>query len=260
MMRILIIEDEIPASTELITILKQIDPGFVVKDVLRTVQDVNNRLGSYTDKIDLIFMDIQLQGKNILESLSSLQIPAPIIFVTGYDEYLIETLQHASVGYILKPVNREKIEKGLLKYADIKKHFVQGYDHLLKQLGERSKKTLSRILLKKGADFHFCRIEDVAYFYSEFKLVFLVDFQGQKHLTDFRTLNVLEEELDPIVFYKANRWFILNINAIKKFRQLDRVKLSVELVVKAPEEVVISQGNVSAFKNWIAGKDGLSQT
>jgi DNA-binding LytR/AlgR family response regulator len=196
-MRILIIEDELPASTELITILSQIDPAVVIRDVLRTIQDVNDRLESYSGKIDLIFMDIQLQGENILETLPKLQIPAPIIFVTGYDEYIIDTLQHASVGYILKPINREKIEKALLKYADIRKYFLQGYDHLLKQLGERSKKTLSRILLKKGADFHFCRIEEVAYFYSEFKLVFLVDFQGQKHLTDFRTLNVLEEELDP---------------------------------------------------------------
>jgi DNA-binding LytR/AlgR family response regulator len=259
-MRVLIIEDELPASTELIAVLKKIDPEVVVRDVLRTIGDVTGRLESYSGQVDLIFMDIQLQGENILQTLPKLRIPAPIIFVTGYDEYLIDTLQHASVGYILKPINREKIEKALIKYADIKAHFLQGYDNLIKQLNERPKKSLSRILLKKGADFHFCRIEDVACFYSEFKLVFLIDFQGQKHLTDFRTLNALEDELDADVFYKANRWFILNINAIKKFRQFDRVKLSVELLVKTPEEVIISQGNVAGFKNWVACKGEFNQS
>jgi DNA-binding LytR/AlgR family response regulator len=256
-MRVIIIEDEIPASTELITVLKQIEPLIIIKDVLQTMQDVEQRLESYVGKIDLIFMDIQLQGVNILASLPGLVVPAPIIFVTAYDDYLVETLQHTSIDYILKPINKEKIQKSLSKYADIKKHFVQDYDYLLKQLSHRQKKIRSRILLKKGNDFHFCRIEDVAYFYSEFKLIFLIDFQEQKHLTDIKTLSLLEEEIDPLIFYRANRKFIININAIKKFRPVDRVKLSVELMVKVPEEVIISQENASDFKKWIASRDEL---
>jgi DNA-binding LytR/AlgR family response regulator len=84
-----------------------------------------------------------------------------------------------------------------------------------------------------------------------------MDFQGQKHLTDIKTLSILEEELDPSIFYRANRRFIININAIKKFKAFDRVKLMVELIVKVPEEVIISQENASYFKNWIASKDDL---
>ncbi|MDB5232392.1 MAG: response regulator transcription factor [Chitinophagaceae bacterium] len=253
-MRILIIEDEIPAATELINILKQLDPLVVIEGVLPTMLDVKQSLETYNGKIDLIFMDIQLQGENILETLPEFEIPAPIIFVSAYDDYLIDALQHTSLDYILKPINKEKIQKALSKYTDIKKHFLQGYDYLLKQLAERTKKTRSRILYKKGTDFHFCRIEDVAYFYSEFRLIFLVDFREQKHLTDIKTLNILEEELDTRIFYRANRKFIININAIKKFRLLDRVKLAVELTVKVPEEVIISQENAPYFKNWIASK------
>lgn len=256
-MRVLIIEDEIPASTELISVLKQIDSLVIIEDVLQTMQDVKQRLESFKGKIDIIFMDIQLQGENILSTLPELALPAPIIFVTAYDDYLIDTLQHTTLDYILKPINKEKIQKSLSKYADIRKHFFQDYDYLLKQLSQRPKKIRSRILLKKGTDFHFCRIEDVAYFYSEFKLIFLIDFQGQKHLTDIKTLSILEEELDPSIFYRANRRFIININAIKKFKPLDRVKLTVELIVKVPEEVIISQENASDFKNWIASKDDL---
>jgi DNA-binding LytR/AlgR family response regulator len=258
MMRIIIIEDEIPASTELSTILKELDPLVNIIDVLQTMQDVRQRLESYKGKADLIFMDLQLQGENILTTLPELSVPAPIIFVTAYDDYLVETMQYSSLDYILKPVNKEKVQKALHKYEDIKKHFLKDYDHLLKKYSQQQKKTRSRILLKKGTDFHFCRIEDVAYFYSEFKLVFLVDFQGQKHLTDIKTLGILEEEIDPLIFYRANRKFIININAIKKFKVLDRVKLSVELSVKVPEEVIISQENASYFKNWIASKGDLN--
>jgi DNA-binding LytR/AlgR family response regulator len=253
-MRILIIEDEIPASTDLATTLREIQPAIIIKDVLRTLEDVKQKLESFNGEVDLIFMDIQLQGENILETLRELSIPAPIVFVTGYDEYITEALQYASLDYILKPISKEKVQKSLLKYEDIKKHFLQGYDHFVKQMADGPKKRLTRILLRKGTEFHFCRIEDVAYFYLKFKLVFLVDFQGQKHLTDFKTLNFLEEGLDPMTFYKANRWIIININAIKKFRQVDRVKLSVELSVKVPDEIIISQGNVANFKDWVAAR------
>jgi DNA-binding LytR/AlgR family response regulator len=257
-MRVLIIEDEIPAAAELTRVLKQIDPTIVVLNVIQTIEDLKEQLGNSQGQLDLIFMDIQLQGKNVLASLAELEIRTPIIFVTAYDEYLIEALQHTSLDYILKPISREKIQKSLAKYADIKKHFANEYDILLRQLATQSKRIRSRILLKKGADFHFCRIEDVAYFYSEFKLIFLVDFQGQKHLTDIKTLNTLEEEVEPGVFYRANRRFIININAIKKFKHVDRVKLFVELIVKVPEEIIISQENASSFKNWIASKNDAS--
>jgi DNA-binding LytR/AlgR family response regulator len=257
MMRIVIIEDEIPASTELIIILKQIDPHVIIVDVLQTMQDVRQRLETYKGKADLIFMDIQLQGENILSTLPELSVPAPIIFVTAYDEYLVETMQYSLLDYILKPVSKEKVQKSLNKYADMKKLFLQDYDHSLKKYSQQQKKTRSRILLKKGSDFHFCKIDDVAYFYSEYKLIFLVDFKGQKHLTDIKTLTLLEEELDPLIFYRANRKFIVNINSIKKFKVLDRVKLSVELSVKVPEEVIISQENASYFKSWIASKNDI---
>jgi DNA-binding LytR/AlgR family response regulator len=256
-MRILIIEDEIPASTELVAILNQINPLISIEGILQTKDDVQQRLASYTGKIDLIFMDIHLQGENILASLPELKIPAPIIFVTGYDEYLADAFCHTSLDYILKPINKEKIQKALARYSHITKYFRQDYDYLINQLSQRQKKTRTRILLKKGMDFHFCRIEDVAYFYSEFKLIFLFDFQGQKHLTDFKTLTLLEEELDPSVFYRANRRFIININAIKIIKPLDRVKLTVELTVKVPELVIISQENASSFKNWVASQDDL---
>ena len=254
-MRILIIEDELPASNELIAVLKQVEPLISVEAVLQTVHDVRERLSLFEGKVDLIFMDIQLQGISILSALPELSLPAPAIFVTAYDEFLVDALQHTSLDYILKPVDKEKIQKALYKYAEIRKHFFSGYEFLLQQLAHKQKKRRSRILLRKGPEFHFCRIEDVAYFYSEFKLVFLVDFKGQKHLTDLKTLNALEEELDPYLFYRANRKFIVNINAIKKFRSHDRVKLLVELVLKAPEDIIISQDSAAAFKNWISSKN-----
>src|SRR5688572_2489042 len=257
-MRILIIEDEIPASTGLVDTLNEIDPQIIVAGILQTRLDVQQRLESYSGKVDLIFMDIHLYGENILTFLPELSIPAPIIFVTAYDQYLVDTLSHTSLDYILKPIFKEKIQKSLAKYENIRKYFQQDYDYLMKQLSHRQKKIRSRVLLKKGTDYLYCRVENVAFFYSELKLIFLVDFQGQKHLTDFKTLTLVEEELDASQFFRANRRFIINVNAIKIIRPLDRVKLSVELNVKVPEAVVISQENTSRFKNWVASQDDLT--
>lgn len=127
-------------------------------------------------------------------------------------------------------------------------------EYLQKPLSQVQIKPRSRVLLRKGTDFHFCRIQDVAYFYSSSGLIFLIDFQGQKHLTDFKKLNILEEETDASLFFRVNRKFIININAIKKFKTLNRVKLTVELTVAVPEEIIISQENASEFKNWIASE------
>jgi DNA-binding LytR/AlgR family response regulator len=172
-------------------------------------------------------------------------------FVQIHRSFIISQKHITSVTPNNVTINKLEIPIGI----QFKEKFFEEF--LQKSLTKRQKKTRSRVLLRKGTDFHFYRIEDVAYFYSSSKLIFLIDFHGQKHLTDFKTLSLLEEELDTSIFYRVNRKFIVNINAIKKFKSLDRVKLTVELTMKVPEEIIISQENAADFKNWIASKDDL---
>jgi len=108
-----------------------------------------------------------------------------------------------------------------------------------------------RIVVRKGVEFQSLRTEDVAYIFTENKLVFVVDKEGKKFLAHTCNLCDLMLQLNKRMFYRANRKYIININYIKKYRSCDRVKVEVELAVQNAECVVISQENSSSFKHWI---------
>jgi DNA-binding LytR/AlgR family response regulator len=109
----------------------------------------------------------------------------------------------------------------------------------------------NRILVKKGVEFQSLHTSDVAYIFTENKLVFVVDKDGRKFLAHAGNLCDLMLQLDSFTFYRANRKYIININYIKKYRTLERVKVEVELALQVPEFIVISQENAGSFKHWI---------
>jgi DNA-binding LytR/AlgR family response regulator len=106
------------------------------------------------------------------------------------------------------------------------------------------------VIVKKGLAFQTIRMEDVAYFYTEHKLVFLVDKNNQKYIADKNNLSELEDELDDTLFYRANRKYIISANYVKSFKQFER-KVAVELTIPSKEEIMISQENIVSFKKWI---------
>jgi DNA-binding LytR/AlgR family response regulator len=117
-------------------------------------------------------------------------------------------------------------------------------------LGRHDRKR-SRILVRKGAEFQTVRIEDAGYFFTEHKLIFLVDKENRKYMAEKSNLSELEEELDKNLFYRANRKYIINANYIKRFKPLEKSKISVELTLPVNEEIIISQENSASFKKWI---------
>jgi DNA-binding LytR/AlgR family response regulator len=100
-------------------------------------------------------------------------------------------------------------------------------------------------------EFQTVRVEDIGYFFTEHKLIFLVDKDNRKYLAEKSNLSELEEELDRKIFYRANRKYIINANYVKRFKPLERSKISVELVLPVTEEIIISQENSASFKKWI---------
>ncbi|HEX4372177.1 MAG TPA: LytTR family DNA-binding domain-containing protein, partial [Puia sp.] len=128
-------------------------------------------------------------------------------------------------------------------------HFVNNHSALLEFLNNHEKKR-SLVIVKKGLAFQTIRMEDVAYFYTEHKLVFLVDKNNQKYIADKNNLSELEDELDDTLFYRANRKYIISANYVKSFKQFER-KVAVELTIPSKEEIMISQENIVSFKKWI---------
>ncbi|MGZ3837214.1 MAG: LytR/AlgR family response regulator transcription factor [Flavisolibacter sp.] len=120
---------------------------------------------------------------------------------------------------------------------------------MIEQLNNQKKHT--RILVRKGIEIIALKIQDVALFYTQNRIVYVLDKQGQKYIYD-KTLSELEEELDAQEFFRMNRQYIVNIDAIKSFRTYQRVKLQVRLNLEnTPQTIIISQHMAPSFRKWI---------
>jgi two-component system LytT family response regulator len=197
-------------------------------------------------------MDIQLSDGLSFNIFNSLNISCPVIFITAYDKYLTEAFEYNSIDYLLKPIVPAKLKAAIRKYKKLQTHFVSNYSALTEHFQRSQDKKISRIVVKRGLEFQTVRLEDVAYFFTEHKLVFLVDKENRKYLADRSNLSDLEEELDPKLFHRVNRKYIINANYIRRFKPLDRSKINVELLMNVNEEIIVSQENASSFKKWIS--------
>lgn len=252
MLRLVIVEDEQPAIENLLYELNIINSQYKVAGILKSVEESINWFNSKDFDVDLIFMDIQLADGISFNIFKAVNIYTPVIFTTAYDKYLQTSLEYNGIDYLLKPISQDKLRQSLNKFNNLKKHFTINYLQLLNNsITETSPVMKDRIIVKKGIEFQSIKAEDVAYLYTEHKLIFLVDKDGKKYMAHANNLTDLMAQLNKRIFYRANRKYIININFIKKYKPFDRVKVEVELLVQSPECVVISQENSSSFKNWI---------
>ena len=244
-MKVYVAEDEIPARKALIEALELANPAIEVQGEAGTVQKVIEDLHQL--KPDLIFLDIQLSDGNSFRLFESVHITCPIIFVTAFDQYLIKALQHNSIDYLLKPLKQNQLERALQKYRQLQQHFNANIQQLLAEIVP-TENNLKRLVVKKGLNFFTLKTEEVAYFYSEHKVTFVVNFEGQKFIYD-EPLSELEKKLSS--FFRLNRKYLSNIDAVKSFRTLEKGKLTVELTPSVSEEVIVSQEKASIFKDWL---------
>ena len=254
-MKVLIVEDERPASENLVEELQAIDDNISVVAGCNSVDETVRWL-SRNPQPDLILMDIQLSDGLSFNIFKACEITCPVIFTTAYDKYLSQAFEYSSIDYLLKPISQDKLKNAIRKYKNLQSHFTtnnhtNNHSSLLPDYLSNHDRKRSRILVRKGVEFQTVRIEDAGYFFTEHKLIFLVDKENRKYMAEKSNLSELEEELDKNIFYRANRKYIINANYIKRFKPLERSKISVELVLPVNEEIIISQENSASFKKWI---------
>ncbi len=249
-MKVIIIEDEKPAAEKLLKAIQNADPAIEVLAVLNSVKDSVEWLQK-NPMPDLLFMDIELSDGLSFKILEKIKVNCPVIFCTAYDEYWQEAFEHNSIDYLLKPVKQEKLETALNKYDKLKQHFATGFQQLLQwQQQTPGNGYKKRYLVKRGTDYISVKTEDIAYFYAAHKLVCMVDNKNQKFILD-QSLAEIEKQLDPAQFYRVNRKYLINLSAIKKIKTYPKSKLQLEVDPAINEDIIISQENVSAFKEWM---------
>jgi two-component system, LytTR family, response regulator len=248
-MKILIIEDEKPAVKNLTQMIREYDPAINVVAEIGTVREAIQWL-ERNQQPDLILLDIQLSDGLSLEIFKHRPVSCPVIFTTAYDEHILEAFNYNCIDYLLKPIKQEKLDAALDKYRKLKSHFTQNLMTLLNDLTDAKSNYKKRITVKKGLDFQSIKTDDIAFFYTEYKLVFLITRDREKFVVD-KPLSDLENEFDPEAFFRINRKYLANINAISKFKSFEKGRLQVELNPQVREEIIVSQEKAASFKKWM---------
>lgn len=247
-MKTIIIEDELPARAKLKAMLNVIDPAIEVVATLGSVKETLAWLKANAEP-DLAFVDIQLSDDHSFEIFRQHPAKFPVIFTTAYDKYIMESFEFNSVDYLLKPITEEKLIRSLDKVKKLEEHFLQG--NLLKILNHiQSPSSKNRILAKKGTEYIALNLNDIAYFFTEHKIVFAKDFSGRQLIVD-KTIAELEEMVDKTKFFRLNRKYLSCLNAIEKFKP-DNGKIKIHLTPECKEDVFVSKETAPIFREWIS--------
>ena len=249
MINAIIIEDEKPALENLVSTLSAVADDVQVTARLGSVRESIEYL-SQQPAADLIFSDVQLGDGLSFEIFNQSGIRTPVIFITGYDEFMLNAFEYNGIDYLLKPVDKESLRKALNKYRMLEKHFTNHHsiNNLLQYIGNHKKK---RMIVKKGMENISLRLEDVVLFYTENKIVYVIDRCNKKFLAD-KNLSELENELDDAIFFRANRQYIININFVRGFKSYEKVKLVIELTLPDLNHcIIVSQEMAPQFREWM---------
>jgi DNA-binding LytR/AlgR family response regulator len=252
MLNTIIIEDERPARAELQSLLHRMEPDVHVMAALASVQESILFLNQVKDA-DLIFSDIQLSDGLSFEIFKHTNIRVPVIFITGFDEFMMNAFECNGIDYLLKPVDEKDLACALKKYKMLQEHFTLKENEIGKLVHFLTGKKKSRLLVSKGMEHISLRTDDIAILYTENKIVYAIDNTGKKYLAD-RNLSELEQELDDTIFFRVNRQYIINVNYIRGFRSYEKVKLQVDMVLPELNDkhfIIISQETAPAFRKWI---------
>ncbi len=247
MIKTLIIEDEEMIAEQFRYLLMRASTETEIVGSLSTVKESVAYL-SQNESPDLVFSDVQLADGLSFDIFNQVDVKCPVVFVTGFDQFIMNAFEYNGIDYLLKPVDERDLGKTLARYKTLERHFTQ--HAFIRALTSRRK---TRLLVNKGTETVPLKIEDVALIYTENKIVYVVDKDGKKYMLD-RYLGDLEKELDPTMFFRVNRQYIVNIAFIKSYKTYEKVKLLIDLSMPdLNHRIIISQEMAPCFRRWISG-------
>jgi len=254
-MTILLIEDEPLVARQLLKLVSQAEPAARIDGPLGSVASVVDYLGQH--RPDLIIADIQLADGVSFDALQQVSLSVPVIFTTAYDEYAIRAFKLNSLDYLLKPIDPDELANALAKYhrwqptgADFATHF----QSFLSQLNAPAQPTFKRRFTA-----HYLRQiisvpEDRVVCFTRDELIYLYTTDGQKLVTDYRTLDELTDLVDPACFFRANRQFLVSLQAVAGYRPHHTGRI--EIMLKKPGdqlELQVSKERAASFRQWFEG-------
>lgn len=255
-MKALIIEDEEIIAKVLQNKIRAVDSSIDIIDILPSLK-VAKKWFLNNAEPDLIFMDIQLSDGVSFDLFEHFKLNCPVVFTTAYDEYAIRAFKVNGVDYLLKPVDEEDLRKAIDKCRAIVERKDQApvdLSELVKSLANPSlaqSRYKERFIVNMRNQWMPVSTKDIACFSKE-TLNYIYLFNGERYMLDANTLDEVEELIDPRQFYRANRQFIINIDAVQTVKPMENAKLTIRL--KEPNqkfEIDMSREKAPVFKKWL---------
>lgn len=247
----LIVEDERFAYEEIKRMVEKLRPDYRLVNWTETVEQTVLFLKD--NAVDLILLDIRLADGNCFEIFEQLDVATPVIFTTAYDEHAIRAFKVNSVDYLLKPIEEADLQAALQKfeqYYRTTRPLSIEYEKLKEAISDNYRK--NRFLIQKGDSYHYVETADIAFFYSEDKVVFLHTFSDKRYIVDY-TLEQIEQALDEKTFFRVARNGITHIKAIRKISRYFNGRLKLTLQPACPHEITVSRARVTDFLKWVDG-------
>jgi two-component system response regulator LytT len=249
-MNTVIIEDEKLAAQKLESMLAKIQPNLKIIRVMGSIEEAVDFFQEEIE-VDLVFLDIHLSDGSSFNIFDKVEIKAPIIFTTAYDEYALKAFKVNSIDYLLKPIAQSDLRSALDKLMHISANGEsENIEKLLTAFKENKPEYKQRFLVTYGSQIKSIKTEDTAFFYADNKMVFLVHQNGHKYVTD-ETMDQLESALNPMEFFRVNRSFIIGINAIKQMHTYSRSRIKIDLLPECEKECIVSTEKCADFKAWL---------
>lgn len=253
-MRILIVEDEPLAAAQLAAHLSALKPDSQIMAVCDTVRSTVDWVQK-NDAPDLAFFDIQLGDGLSFEIFEQTEFNHPVIFVTAFDQYAIQAFKVNSIDYLLKPIDRKELGKALVKFDNLVNPKTsnitpQILDEIVSSL--KKKKYKERFLVKIGVHLKVVETQEILYFYSFQKGTFAKLDDGKDYLLDF-SLDLVEEMIDPAVFFRINRKYIVALKGVNDVISYSNSRLKLKIKNQTEDDFLVAREKVKSFKSWLEG-------
>ncbi|MDT3695576.1 MAG: response regulator [Ignavibacterium sp.] len=238
-MKALIIDDERLARTELIRLLEPFKEIEVIGEAVNA-DDAHNKISELNP--DVIFLDIQMPGKNGFELLEELDNVPKVIFTTAYDEYALKAFEFNALDYLLKPIEPSRLAESIKKLIEGRR---KEKSHTLAQ---EILTADDQVFVRDGDKCWFVKLEKVRLLESEGNYVRLF-FDDNKPLI-LRTLNYLDERLDNKSFFRASRKHIINLKWVESIEPWLNGGLLAKL--KGGHKIEVSRRQAVKFKEMLS--------
>ncbi len=253
LLNILIIEDEALVAAALIKLLQELIPNAQIHGPLARIREIN--LWFQENELpDLILADIQLSDGLSFTALEKIPSISPIIFTTAFDAFALKAFRLNSIDYLLKPIELADLQRAINKWSFIHSKFQDAaFVNQMRNFlagNKQEVKYKQRLLVHQGKGMIPLAIIDLALIEKVEDLILAVNKEGVQYITDFRSIDEIQEMLDPKICFRANRQNLIFLGSLTRFETHVSGKIAA-YIIHQNQEIGVSKEKAAAFKDWV---------